>query len=172
MYLISVGKPDLINQPFINNPQATKAKRVKSLNDLYVQDWIAKLGLSSKGRNYSLFKESIGLETYLTTLPRNAYIPMVKFRTANFKLPIEIGRWENVSLDERKCYLCDKNDIGDDFHYLLICPFFLNERKDLIKPFYYTRPNIIKYKDLLTCKNKNVLINLSKMMKSITNKFS
>ena len=35
--LISVGKPDLINQPFINNPQATKAKIVKSLNDLYVQ---------------------------------------------------------------------------------------------------------------------------------------
>ena len=54
--LISVGKPDLINQPFINNPQATKAKIVKSLNDLYVQDWIAKLGLSSKGRNYSIFK--------------------------------------------------------------------------------------------------------------------
>ena len=60
---MSVGKPDLINQPFINNPQATKAKIVKSLNDLYVQDWIAKLGLSSKRRNYNIFRESIGLET-------------------------------------------------------------------------------------------------------------
>ena len=60
---MSVGKPDLINQPFINNPQATKAKIVKSLNDLYVQDWIAKLGLSSKRRNYNIFKEYIGLET-------------------------------------------------------------------------------------------------------------
>ena len=45
--LISVDKPDLINQPFINNPQATRTKIVKSLNDFYGQDWIAKLGLSS-----------------------------------------------------------------------------------------------------------------------------
>ena len=166
-----MGKPDLTKQPFINNPQATKAKIVKSLNDLYVQDWTAKLGVSSKGRNYSIFKESICLETYLTTLPRNAYIPMVKFGTANFKLPIETGRLENVSLDERKCYLCDKNDTGDDFHYLLICPFSLNKRKDLIKQFYYTRL-IPLYNDLLACKNKKGLINLSKMMKIIMNNFS
>ena len=52
--LISVGKPDLINQPHINNPNATKLKIVSALNDLAVQDWYGKLNQSSKGRNYNL----------------------------------------------------------------------------------------------------------------------
>lgn len=96
---------------------------------------------------------------------------MIKFRTANFKLPIETGRWEKIPLHERKCDLCNKNDVGDDFHYLLICPFFANERKKFLKPYYCTGPNIIKYKDLLTCRNKSVLLKLSKFMKLIMDKF-
>ena len=46
--LISVGKPDLINQPHINNPHATKLKIVSALNDLAVQEWYDKLNQSSK----------------------------------------------------------------------------------------------------------------------------
>ena len=37
---------------------------------------------------------------------------------------LETGRWENVPSDERKCQLCTKTDIGDEFHYLLCCKFF------------------------------------------------
>ena len=96
---------------------------------------------------------------------------MVKFRTANFKLPIEIGRWDNVWINERKCTLCNTNDIGDSFHYLLRCPFFTPERTELLKPYFYIRPNIIKYKDLLSCKNKIVVQKLSKFMKLIMDTF-
>ena len=46
---------------------------------------------------------------------------MVHFRTANHKLPIELGRWNNIEYDERKCDLCDQRSIGDEFHYLLEC---------------------------------------------------
>ena len=170
--LISVGKPDLINQPHINNPHATKLKIVTSLKDLVIQDWYAKLNQSSKGRTYSLFKENVDFESYLTTLPKRFYIPLIKFRTANFKLPIETGRWENVNIEDRKCMLCDKNDLGDDFHYLLTCPYFEHDRTTLLKAYYYTRPNIIKYKELMTNKNTNEQINLSKFMKIIMNKFA
>ena len=170
--LISIGKPDLINQPHINNPHATKLKIVTSLKDLVIQDWYAKLNQSSKGRTYSLFKENVDFESYLTTLPKRFYIPLIKFRTANFKLPIETGRWENVNIEDRKCMLCDKNDLGDDFHYLLTCPYFEHDRTTLLKPYYYTRPNIIKYKELMTNKNTNEQINLSKFMKIIMNKFA
>ena len=60
--LISVGQPDLFNQNFTANPKATKAKTTSKLNDLYIQDWYLKLQLSSKGRNYSIFKETINIK--------------------------------------------------------------------------------------------------------------
>lgn len=169
--LISVGEPGLFDLNFIENPKATKAKIVQKLNDLYTQEWSAKLQNSSKGRNYSVFKHSPNFEPYLM-LPRKVYLPIVKFRTSNYKLPIEVGRWHNVPLNERKCTLCNQNDLGDDMHYLLKCGFFDNERKKFLKPYYYRRPNMIKFKDLLTCNNKIVLAKLSKFMQIIMNKFS
>ena len=170
--LISVGKPDLINQPTILNPKATKTSIVNRLNDLYIQNWHTKLNQSSKGRNYSLFKDNLTYEHFLTTLPRNAYIPMIKFRTANFKLPIETGRWNNLPVYERKCNLCNKNDLGDEFHFLLTCPYFENDRKELLKPYYIRRPNVIKYKELMTSRNKTELGKLSTFMSIIMNKFT
>ena len=53
---------------------------------------------------------------------------MVRFRTGNHKMPIETGRWLNIELSNRKCELCDKDTIGDEFHYLLECTFFQRDR--------------------------------------------
>lgn len=169
--LISVGKPDLLTQPFTNNPQATRAKIVQTLNDLYVQEWNTKLNASSKGKNYNLFKQDLLFETYLTSLNRNLYISMIKFRTCNYRLPVEKSRWENIPMNERKCILCDKNDIGDSFHYLLICPVFRNERLSFLKPYYYKRPNTMKFRELMCSTNKSILLGLSKFMIIIMNKF-
>ena len=96
--LISVGKINLFNLTSINNPQSVKASISRTLNDLYIQEWYAKLNDSSKGKNYSIFKHEINLENYLTILHRNIYLTLCKFRTANHRLPIEIGRWENTPL--------------------------------------------------------------------------
>lgn len=169
--LISVGEPGLFDQNFIPNPKATKAKIVRRLHDLYTQEWSEKLQISSKGRNYSVFKQNPNFEFYLM-LPHSIYLPIVKFRTSNYKLPVETGRWHNIPLNERKCTLCNQNDLGDDMHYLLKCSFFDTDRRELLKPYYYTRPNMIKLQNLLTCNNKTVLAKLSKFMKLIMNKFS
>ena len=37
---------------------------------------------------------------------------------------IETGRWLNIELSNRKCELCDKDTIGNEFPYLLECFFF------------------------------------------------
>ena len=47
-------------------------------------------------------------------------------------MPIVIGRHKNIPRNERFCNLCNKNQIGDEFHYLFQCGFFLEERK---KPY-------------------------------------
>ena len=55
----------------------------------------------------------------------------------------------NIELAERKCQLCQTSQIDDEIHYLPDCHFFLTERRNLISQYYYKRPNIIKYKELL-----------------------
>ena len=127
--------------------------------------------MSSKGRSYKLFKENLECEPYLKILSKSSYIPLIKFRTANHKLPVEIGRWENIPHAERKCTLCNKNDIGDEFHYLLVCPYFATERTRLLKTYFFQRPNILKFKNLLVCTNKIILANVSKFVRLIMNTF-
>lgn len=170
--LVSVGKPFLLNQDFIINPKAMKQKITRRLHDITLQEWNSKLRESTKGRNYAIFKDNTELEAYLKMLSKNEYIPLAKFRTSNHKLPVETGRWDNTPYHDRKCVLCHKNDIGDEFHYLLICPTFINERKKLLEPVYYQRPNILKYQSLLNSRNKKTLSNLSKFVKVIMNTFS
>ena len=169
--LTSVGKPALFNESSIANPEIVKNQIIQTLNDLNAQEWQSKTTESSKGKNYKLYKEDQQFEAYLRILPRKAYAPLIKFRTGNHRLPIETGRWEGIPYTERKCNLCESNDIGDEFHFLLICPTFATERKSLLKPYYFRRPNIIKYKELLNTRNKKVLLNLAKFVKSIMNRF-
>ena len=121
---------------------------------------------------YHIFKENTEFESNLKLIQKQLYIPLIKFKTSNHKLPVEVGRWKNTLYVERKCSLCNKNDTGDEFHYLLICPFFQADRCYLLKSFFYRRSNILKFTALLMSTNKKVLSNLSKFIKINMNKFS
>ena len=76
-----------------------------------------------------------------------------------------------IHYHERKCFLCNDNEIGHEFHYLLTCPYFANERYIFLKHYYYRRPNIYKYKVLMNSRNKLILCNLAKFINIIMNKF-
>lgn len=148
-------------------------KHIKqNLCDQFLQTWSAQLQASSKGKNYSCYKNNINRETYISILNGSFLLAMFKFRTANHKLPVEVGRWTNTDLSERKCLLCQSNQIGDEFHYLLECSFFLNERKQFVEPYYFRRPNILKYSQLLNITNESKLVRLSKFMKIIMKSFT
>ena len=106
--LISVGRIYLFYKTSVNNPRATKVRITQTLKDQNIQTWNSRLLESSKGRNYAMFKENIDTEKYLLVLTKRTYSPLLKFRTANHKLPVEKGRWENIPLADRKCNLCKK----------------------------------------------------------------
>ena len=74
---------------------------------------------------------------------------IIKYRTGNHRLPTETGRWGDTPLNERKCNVCNKNNIGDEYHYFFLCDFFKNERKLYLKPYFYVNPNLCKYRELL-----------------------
>ena len=55
--------------------------------------------------------------------------------------------------------LCDLNENGngDDYHYIMICPYFRQSRKLDLKDYFYTRSNLIKFDQLVSSDNKSTL---------------
>lgn len=160
-----------------NNQDTLQCKSVRHiikriLLDQHYQKWNASLQQSSKGRNYSIIKESIQLEKYFLQLSKPQYIQLLKFRTGNHYLPVEVGRWERIDHSQRKCFLCDKNDIGDEMHYLLICPIFELQRSKYIQRYYFRYPNIVKFRQLLTDSSVIQLNKLCNFVKFILDFFS
>ena len=159
------------NNLSINKPNGAVLSIKQNLIDQYFQQWHSSLQNSSKGKNYNSFKDNLTLENYLLKLNKREYINMAHYRTNNFFLPIETGRWEGIDLLDRKCNLCNNNQIGDEYHYLLECPFFDQDRNKYIPQYYHRYPDALKYKQLMTDQNIILLKNTSNFMRIIMDKF-
>ena len=48
-----------------------------------------------------------------------------------------------------KCTLCDSEDIEDEYHVTLVCQQFKNIRIKYIKKYYYARPSMLKFIELM-----------------------
>ena len=144
----------------------------RTLFDQFLQTWRSNLNNSTKGRNYNVIKDNICIEHYFRILPENLYINMVRFRTGNHKLPIETGRWNNIEYEDRKCTLCDKNTIGNEFQYVLECSYFRQEKHAYISQTYFVRPNMLKYQKSFSSRDEVIQTNLSKFMGFIMKSFA
>ena len=91
---------------------------------------------------------------------------LVKYRTSNHRLPVETGRWRQIPLHERKCLRCN-NELGDEFHYLFVCPQFKEIRTKYLKPYYYRHPSMFKAQQLFQNKNIAIIRNMCLMIKQI-----
>ena len=169
--LSDVGRYDLwVNQRHINTLSLGLLIK-QTLHHQFLQMWRANLNTSSKGKNFNYFKDAVCLENYFLILPKHLYLKMVHFRTGNHKMPVETGRWQNIELDDRKCTICDKNTLGDEFHYLMECHFFKRDRERLLPREYHKRPNILKYRKLLTSCDERSLHKLALFMGIIIQHF-
>jgi hypothetical protein len=93
-------------------------------------------------------------------------------RTSNHRLPIEVGRWTNVERRNRLCQLCQSREIGDEFHYVLQCPNFVTDRKNLIPRYFFNRPNTLKLSSLFNKKKPETIRKLCKLIDIINKKIS
>ena len=134
-----------------------KLKVKQTLSDQFTQEWRSKLQNSPKALNYRLYKEKLEFEPYLNILIDKDAITFCKFRTCNHYLPIEKGRWQNIPREHRTCPLCRKQDLGDEFHYMLNCSFFTDARKSLLPKKFARRPNILQFNNLMSCKKQSSL---------------
>ena len=63
------------------------------------------------------------------------------------------------------------SDIGDEYHYMLICNYFAIDRKKFIPFQFYIKPSVDKFCQLMKSQKKSLLINIAKMCKVIFEKF-
>ena len=144
-----------------------------TLRDQTIQKWAAKLN-SEDSTKFLFYKEygfKFGLKNYFSILPQDLWIPMCKFRTANHKLPVEVYSWSyfNKERKERICNLCNLEDIGDEYHYVLKCPIFDDLRKLYIRKYFYVKPSVYKFIELMKMEDKHTLFKMARFFKDIMN---
>ena len=101
---------------------------------LYQHEWLVSKSTHPFCSFYDLLKHEFKIEKYLINLEYNQRITLCKFRCRNNFLPISKTRFQTSLEDESEiiCRLCTKNDIGDEYHYLFVCPFFNDERNQYL----------------------------------------
>ena len=158
-------------RPCSANPEWFKMAVKRKLTDIYIQKWTAEKHSNILCTNYRIFKTNFNFEIYLVKLRDCDRINVCKFRAGNHKLPISDKRYDPNS-GNNSCNLCAKGEKGDEFHYILVCPYFSQERKELIKKYFWKSPNCIKFLELFCTENFKELQNLSKLIKLILSHFS
>ena len=108
--------------------------------------------ISPKALSYRLFNSDFRFEKYLDVLNDKNRFNFCRFRTSNHRLPIEVGR--------------------DEFHYVLQCPNFVTERKNLIPKYFFNRPNALKLSSLFNKKKPETIRKLCKLIDIINKKIS
>ena len=97
---------------------------------------------SAKCLKYRIYKSNFCFEQYLSVLPSDLRMNLCKFCCLSNNLPIETGRFFNIDRSERRCNLCNVNELGDEFHYLIKCTFFNNVRAKFLTRKICNNPNV------------------------------
>ena len=110
--------------------------------DTYKTEWFRSLESSSILDMYKIFKSSLLYETYLDYIPRHLRSYLTKLRLSVLPLRIQTGRYNrnNIPRNQRYCLCCQQDDLEDEFHFVCICPCFLELRKKYIKRFLLCAP--------------------------------
>ncbi|MCG8046717.1 MAG: reverse transcriptase domain-containing protein [Candidatus Thiodiazotropha endolucinida] len=138
----------------------------QKLQDMFLQKWDALCNVSSSGLNYRIFKTKFEMNNFISNLTNKECKSLIAFRTRNHKMPVETGRWHSIPLNERLCTLCS-SDVGDEYHYLLQCKFFENDRKKYISTYYTKRPNTHKLHELMNVTNVQAQKRLTRFVEII-----
>lgn len=136
------------------------------LIDEFAQSWTESIGNSGTLCTYSLFKCSFGYETYLDKLSRTYRHALTRLRLSSHQLRIEAGRYgvNRTERNQRYCTFCDRLDLEDEYHFIIICPTYNDLRHIFLKRFYYVRPSMFKFIELMNCQQYRVMLNLGKFI--------
>ena len=135
------------NQAVDNERDFIKLFR-KRLCDVFIQDWHREVNLTSDGRLFKHIKHIFAYESYLNLNNRALRVSISKIRLSSHLFLVERGRWggNRIERRDRLCPIC--TCIEDEFHCLLECPRFNNERLGLLSDYIRkdkTIQNFVKF---------------------------
>lgn len=151
----------------------------KCINEIHDSDKYPKL------RTYKTFKSEFKSENYLTwPCSKGHTVALTKFRLSSHNLAIETGRYTRPKTpsSERKCTLCEEDQVEDEKHFLLQCPYYREERMTLLDSIRQINPSVdtlnetLKFTNIMTNNTKENITALgkfiSKCMKKRYNKIA
>ena len=139
------------------------------LNDIFKQEWNNQVYSNKLCNNYRIFKNVLELEPYLFNLSEKERVNMCKFRCRASNIPAATLNANNAN--EEMCTLCDMNECGDEFHYILRCPYFSAERNKLLK-INNKKINCLQMRDIFTKKGIGKLKSLANFIGIIMSNFN
>ena len=120
-----------------------------------MQDWHSRLEESTRARFYNTVAH-FGYQSYLDSINIEKFrISLSKLRLSSHRLEVEVGRWVKpraIALNNRKCKLCGV--LEDEFHFVLECTLYIELRKTYISKYFWRRPNMYKFIELLQTDSK------------------
>ena len=85
-----------------------------------------------KLRTYCEVKQIYGPENYvLFNLPKKKRSLCAQIRAGILGLHLETGRFMGMEEEDRICHLCDLQEIENEIHFILYCPFYHSIRQNL-----------------------------------------
>ena len=132
--------------------------------------WVEKVASGSRCINYRIFKEKLEHEFYLTKLSPQLRNAMSRYRCVYNNLPANKFKI-NGEEPNKNCNLCNAHDIGDEYHYLFKCTYFIEERIVYLNKYFISNPNTLKMKQLFNTRNPKNLRNLAKFQAHILSYF-
>ena len=147
-----------------DNPRWFKEAVKRRLLDMRYQEWLAEVNSNKHCILYSQFKESMTIVKPLSTMSKYISIVLYRFRCSNMPFPSNYHISNNIS---QECHLCGA-EVGDEFHFILICPRLHNERNAYIGKKYTNDPCVGKLVSLIKSQDESEIQNLSNYLKRIS----
>ena len=104
------------------------------MEDVVLYKWYTYISTWSMCTIYILFKKQLNFEDYLLSSNYRERISLTKYRCANSKIPVynQLYMYDTVLFTS-----CDIIN-GDEYHYIIICPYFRQSMKLYFKHNFYT----------------------------------
>ena len=127
------------------------------------QELIMSINTSTKLQAYSNFKYDTEYEPYLKYIHNKKHkFALSRLRLSAHSLAVETGRYDRTPREDRLCAHCNMNQHENEYHFLLVCPLYIDIRPKYFAPYYCRWPSMNKFKSLMQSTQRKTLINLSK----------
>lgn len=132
----------------------------QKLTDIDISFWYSEVENMSRLRTYRILKARFCCESFLQdNLFQTHKQILVKFRGGLLDFRVNTGRFESVPYDQRICPIC-KSEIENEYHFLLVCPYYDHLRQKFIPSYFFVYPSEIKFKMLMNLNNTQLRLKL------------